>query len=60
MTFVRTINPGFTRGIPGSEHGDAEYAITRTGWTAWSLFAGERHSPEDGGMEEFPFKIMNG
>ena len=42
MTFVRTINPGFTKNIPGSEHGDAEYAVTRTEWTAWSLPAGKQ------------------
>lgn len=33
MRFVRTIDPGFTKNIEGSERGGAEYAVTRTEWT---------------------------
>jgi RimJ/RimL family protein N-acetyltransferase len=40
MTYVRTINPGFTKGLAGSEHGDAEYAVSRTEWVTWSLRTG--------------------
>jgi RimJ/RimL family protein N-acetyltransferase len=41
MTYVRTINPGFTKGLAGSEHGDTEYAVTSTEWATWYLRTGE-------------------
>ena len=34
LTYVRTFNQTWERPIPGSEHGEVEYAITRDQWLA--------------------------
>ncbi|MDQ6920340.1 MAG: GNAT family N-acetyltransferase [Candidatus Dormibacteraeota bacterium] len=44
LVYVRTFHPEFDDPIPGTEHGEVEYALTKTDWDRWT---GRDRSPDD-------------